>query len=503
MTKTHSQARSWRDDQVLLVHPRDSVLVVIDSDLGIPVGHKIARQAIRAGEPVIKYGDVIGQARCDIAAGDWVHEHNLGTNLQDEAGFYQRLANADPAEPTEPAAAAAALSGTFPGYRRADGRIGIRNEIWIIPTVGCVNRTCTLLAQYGRERIAAGAWTGLDGVHAFPHPFGCSQLGDDHERTQRILAGLIRHGNAAAVLVVGLGCENNQAADLLAQLRPYDERRIISLVTQTVSDELAVGRTTLEDLAALAGLDRRQDCPLSSLVVGLKCGASDAFSGLTANPLLGRFSDRLISGGGRVILSEIPEMFGAEHLLLQRAPAGVRAELADLFIRFRRYYTDNGQPVYENPSPGNKAGGITTLEEKSLGCTQKAGTMPVRSVIRYGDPATIAGLSILEGPGNDLVAITALSAAGAHLILFSTGRGNPLGAPVPTLKIASNTPLARDKPHWIDFDAGPALLSETNRRQQDAQLDDLVRRTVSGQTLTRNETHDYREIALFKNGVTL
>lgn len=489
--------------QLHLIHQADNVLVIVgDLSNGIPIGHKVARRAIRRGEPVIKYGDPIGVAVCDIAAGEWIHTHNIRTNLSDDCRF-----TAFPAGRTSVAAAPAGAGPArrlFSGFRRSDGRAGIRNEIWIIPTVGCVNQTTVKLARYGQEQVATGRWPGVDGAYCYTHPYGCSQLGDDHERTRHVLAGLIRHPNAGAALIVGLGCENNQAADLVTELGDYDPDRYAVLVTQDAGDELAEGRRLLDRLAAQAGQAIREPCPLADLVVGLKCGGSDAFSGLTANPLAGRFTDRLTAAGGSAILSEIPEMFGAEHLLLGRtADQDVYSRLAGLFVDFRAYYSKNGLPVYENPSPGNKAGGISTLEEKSLGCTQKGGSALVADVLRYGERLRKPGLTILEGPGNDLIACTALAAAGAQLILFTTGRGTPLGGPVPTLKIASNTPLAELKPHWIDLDAGPVLLHPDVGDRLDRRLDELVLATAEGRIRTRNELADYREIALFKNGVIL
>ncbi|HBP37922.1 MAG TPA: altronate hydrolase [Clostridiales bacterium] len=491
---------------VLLIHPADNVQVVLDRpENGVPVGHKIARQAIPAGSPVIKYGDPIGIARQDIADGEWVHTHNLRSGLSAAYESAPTLAGRFE-QPRQPADADSGdkAAASFDGYLRRDGQVGIRNEIWIIPTVGCVNHTAEKLAALGQARLAAGAWNGVDGVYCFPHPYGCSQLGADHAQTRRILADLIGHPNAGGVLVLGLGCENNQISGLQEELGSWDPDRVAFLAAQDVPDELGAGIVLLERLAAHCASSGRQSCPWSSLVIGLKCGASDAFSGLTANPLLGRLTDRLAGAGARVLLTEVPEMFGAEHLLLGRAASPeIHSRLDRLFRDFRDYYTRHGQPVDENPSPGNKAGGITTLAEKSLGCTQKAGQATVEDVIRYGGRVRRPGLTILEGPGNDPVACTALAAAGAQLILFTTGRGNPLGGPVPTLKISSNQQLADRKPHWIDLDAGPALLGQSARDQLDQELLRLVLAVAGGQSQTRSEINGYREIAIFKDGVTL
>lgn len=493
----------------LLIHPADHVAVLLaDSVTGVPAGHKIARVRIGCGETICKYGSPIGHAIRDIEPGEWVHSHNLATGLS--AAWQPDPLNglADPAVPVTASmsetTAVDAGADVFFGYRRPDGQVGIRNEIWILPTVGCVNVTAEKLASFGQAQIDVGTWPGVDGVLALTHPFGCSQLGDDHEQTVRLLASLVHHPNAAAVLVVSLGCENNQSESFRQAIGTFDEARVAFMIVQEVADELAHGQMLLARLAQEAGQDCRTACPLADLVIGLKCGGSDALSGITANPLLGRLTDQVISCGGSALLTEIPEFFGAEQVLLERTTdKAARQAFIDLIDDFRRYYEAHGVPVYENPSPGNKAGGITTLEEKSLGCIQKAGTQPIADIVRYGCRLHKHGLSIVDGPGNDLVAITALAAAGAQLILFTTGRGNPLGSPVPTLKIASNSNLANKKPHWIDFDAGPALAGQAALQTLCQALLKLVCQTASGQYRARNETEGYRSIAIFKNGVTL
>lgn len=486
----------------LLVNPLDNVVVALDKvDGSIPAGHKIARSAIAAGEPVVKYGDPIGTATADIQPGEWVHSHNMKTALSEKQTFTYQPDN-------RPMPDRKNLSDrtTFAGYDRPDGRAGTRNEIWIVPTVGCVNRTAEKLAEFGRRQLEVvnKETVSVDTVSAWTHAFGCSQLGDDHAMTRQILLDLVKHPNAGGVLVIGLGCENNQVDTFREMLGSYDENRVKFLVTQDASDEIAEGQKLISELIEMAGADRRTDCSLSKLIIGLKCGGSDAFSGLTANPLLGRFSEWLIQAGGSSILTEVPEMFGAEHILLNRATEkSVYDQLTDLLQDFRDYYTRYGQPVYENPSPGNKAGGITTLEEKSLGCTQKAGQSPVCDVLKYGDCVQKQGLTVLEGPGNDIVACTALAAAGAQIILFTTGRGTPLGGPVPTLKIASNRALAEYKSNWIDFDASPALAGEKAWSDVDKAFIELILKVADGTKLARNEENDYREIALFKQGVIL
>jgi len=450
-------------------------------------GHKVALSAVTAGEPLIKYGAPIGVATHDIAAGEHVHSGNLATALSGRLDYHYAPA---------PFAAPAEAGTRFMGYRRADGRVGTRNEIWILPTVGCVARTS--------ERIAARATATLgdavDGVHAFMHPFGCSQLGEDLDGTRQILASLACHPNAGGVLIVGLGCENNQIKALLEAVPEWRRLAIRTLVTQMSGDEVAEGCALVAELAELARCER-SEVGLDSLVLGVKCGGSDGLSGLTANPLVGRISDRVTAAGGRVILTEIPEMFGAEQLLMNRAAdVEVFESIVGLVNDFKQYFIDHGEPVSDNPSPGNVAGGITTLEEKSLGAVQKAGRAPVAEVIGYGARASVAGLTLLEAPGNDAVSSTALAAAGATAILFTTGRGTPLGFPVPTIKISSNSDLAQRKPGWIDFDAGTVL--DQGFEGAEGALLDCISSIASGAE-TAAERNGEREIAIWKRGVTL
>ncbi len=456
----------------MLIHKRDNV------EVNLANGHKYSICDIKKGENVIKYGNPIGHATEDIAKGEHVHTHNLATNLSDNLTYSYSPRGLDfPVTPT---------SRTFLGYKREDGKVGIRNDIWIVSTVGCVNKIA--------ERLAA-----LTGAFAFPHPFGCSQLGEDQEITQKILRGMVHHPNAAGVLVLGLGCENNNIEVFKSVLGEYSPKRVKFLNCQDVSDEIAAGVAIIDELKEYAASFTREEIPLSQLVVGLKCGGSDGYSGITANPLVGRFSDALIGMGGSCLLSEVPEMFGAEHLLMERCTdVAVFEKTVALINNFKDYYKRHDQVVYENPSPGNKKGGITTLEEKSLGCVQKAGTAPVADVLDYGDTVRKNGLSLLNGPGNDLVAVTNLMAAGAHLILFTTGRGTPLGAPVPTVKVATNRNLAVNKSAWIDFDASPVM----EGKDLDSEFFDFVVSVASG-TKTANERLGYREISIFKDGVTL
>ena len=459
----------------MILHPLDNVEVNLEN------GHKYALRDIRAGEPIIKYGSPIGHATQDIAKGEHVHSHNLKTNL-DGVLEYTYHPDFRPVVPVE--------SGlTFQGYVRENGDVGIRNDVWIVNTVGCVNKTASRLAQ-------------LTGAKHFEHPFGCSQLGDDGKITQLILRGLVNHPNAGGVLVLGLGCENNNIEVFKKVLGDWDPRRVRFLNAQDCPDEIEEGVRLIRELQEYAGGFSRQAVPIEKLRVGLKCGGSDGFSGITANPLVGAFSDRIISYGAGCVLTEVPEMFGAEHLLMQRCPTPeLFQKTVDLINNFKAYFLRHGQAVYENPSPGNKAGGITTLEEKSLGCVQKGGLSPVADVLDYGDRVKVGGLSLLNGPGNDLVAVTNLTAAGVHLILFTTGRGTPAGGPVPTVKIATNHALAERKKGWIDFDAS-SLLDGVSMEEMAGRLLDYVLRVASGEKAA-NERGGYEEISIFKDGIVL
>ena len=480
----------------MIIHPLDNVEIRDD-------GHKYALRAIRAGENVIKYGMPIGHATCDIAPGEHVHVHNVATNLGDNLEYTYEP---DPVV-SEPAPRVAETP-TFKGYRHPDGRVGVRNDIWVVPTVGCVNNLC--------ERLAASC-----GGIALTHPYGCSQLGADHEMTANLLAALCRHPNAGGVLVVALGCENNTLDSFKERLFPqptnhepratnHEQLNIRFLRAQDPGDEYARGLELLAELdksrIKARGLElikeleaprptERVDVPVSELVVGLKCGGSDGFSGLTANPLVGRFSDWLVARGGSTVLTEVPEMFGAETLLMRRCrDRAVFEKCVKMVNDFKDYYTRHGQPCYENPSPGNKAGGITTLEDKSLGCVQKGGSSRVEDVLDYGEHVKAHGLSLLTGPGNDLVASTVLAASGCHLVLFTTGRGTPFGTVVPTMKISTNTALAQAKPHWIDWDA---------MANPDVEAFAAKVLEVASGAPARNEVENARGIAIFKDGVTL
>ncbi len=494
----------------LQIHPDDNVIVAVHDLPGgmtltlpggetlslrevIPAGHKAAIRTLHPGDAIIKYGMPIGSATTEIAPGNWIHTHNLKTRLGDNLEYTYH--------PNPPVQLPAPQGkNTFRGFVRADGSVGIRNELWIIPTVGCVNRLAeNLAAAFNRKKPL-----GNEGrARALTHPAGCSQLGEDHAATAKILAALARHPNAGGVLIVALGCENNTLESFKPLLGNYDPQRVRFLKAQDAGDEFAAGLTEIAELRKVMAADQRSDVPLSKLVVGLKCGGSDGFSGITANPLIGRFSDLLLASGGTSILTEVPEMFGAETLLFERAvDRDVFNRAVAMINDFKTYFRRYGQTIYENPSPGNKAGGISSLEEKSLGCTQKGGSGPVTDVLLYGDRVRHTGLNLLTGPGNDMVATTVLTAAGAQLVLFSTGRGTPFGGIVPTVKVATNSELARYKSNWIDFNAG-ALLEGVPMAELAREFFDYILAVASGERESCNEINGYQEIALFKDGVTL
>lgn len=455
----------------------------------IPFGHKVLLEDLKAGENIIKYSNPIGHLKCDVKKGSHIHEHNLKTNLSDIIDYTFEKDNPYHYNQSDV---------TFEGYVRPDGKVGIRNEIWIIPTVGCVNKTVQRLEKIAQSLVHDGC----DGVFAYTHPFGCSQLGDDQENTRKILAALVNHPNAAGVLVVSLGCENTNVETFKKYLGDIDDNRVKFLVAQDCEDELEEGKKRLEELIAYANQFKRQRVSIDNLIVGYKCGGSDAFSGVTANALCGRLTDKLTSFGASAILTEVPEMFGAEHLLMKRAENKDKFnDIVNMINGFKQYFFSHNQECYENPSPGNHDGGITTLEEKSLGCIQKGGSSIVTGVLEYGESVKNKGLNLLTGPGNDIVSITNLTAAGAQIILFTTGRGTPLGAPVPTIKISSNSKLAERKKSWIDFNAGELI----NGESFDALTEDLLElllEVASGKK-TNNEKNEYREISIFKDGVIM
>ncbi|MDE7306507.1 MAG: altronate dehydratase family protein [Clostridia bacterium] len=485
----------------IIINPLDNVAVaLVDLKKGethegvtlcedITKGHKFALKEIKSGEQIIKYGNPIARATADIAKGAHVHTHNVKTNLSENLEYtYDKI----------PTPLKKVKARTVNVYHRANGDIGIRNELWIIPTVGCVNGQAKLILDTFKQRYGT---EGFDGVFTYTHPYGCSQLGDDHERTKLILQKMVRHPNAGGVLVLGLGCENNQMSAFRETLGKVDENRIKFMVCQEEDDEIESGVSLLNQIADVIKKDKREKTDISCLKVGLKCGGSDGLSGITANPLVGRFSDYIVAAGGTTVLSEVPEMFGAEQLLMNRAKDKATFEkVVKLINDFKDYFRRNGQTVYENPSPGNKAGGITTLEDKSLGCTQKSGAGPVEDVVFDDGYVTAKGLNLLNGPGNDMCAVTNLAAAGCHLVLFTTGRGTPFGGFVPTVKIATNNDLAAKKGNWIDFNAGAVL--DTDFDTQLEKLIDLVVEIADGKQ-TKNEINQTKEIAIFKTGVTL
>ncbi len=455
----------------------------------IPFGHKVLLNDLKSGENIIKYGNPIGHLTVDCKKGEHIHEHNLKTNLSDIIEY--KYCGENEYQPKK-------CDVTFNGYLRQDGRAATRNEIWIIPTVGCVNNTAKRLEKIGQDIIGDGC----DGVFAYTHPFGCSQLGDDQENTRKILASLANHPNAGSVLIVSLGCENTNAETFKKYLGDYNEKRIKFLITQDCEDELEKGEKLLKELYTFVKSFKREPIPINKLVVGYKCGGSDAFSGITANVLCGRLTDKLTSFGTSAILTEVPEMFGAEKLLMKRCEnEKVFNKCVNMINSFKQYFFSHNQECYENPSPGNHDGGITTLEEKSLGCIQKGGKAVITDVLEYGEHCKKQGLNLLTGPGNDIISTTNLTAAGANIILFTTGRGTPLGASVPTIKVASNSRLAKRKSNWIDFNAGE-LIESNDFENMTEEIFKLLIDIASGRQ-TKNEQNGYREISIFKDGVIM
>ena len=475
------------ENNMLQISPADNVAVALSGEM---TGHKFALVDIAKGEKVIKYGMPIGYATEDIARGAHVHTHNVKTLLNEHAEYEY---NKEPETVLK-----TDRNDSFLGYRRCDGTAGIRNDLWIIPTVGCVNS----LAENLAKAFNASAGPDMKAI-PFVHPYGCSQLGDDHERTADLLAAFCKHPNAGGVLVVALGCENNTLESFRERLGDISGRNIAFLRAQDAGDEFSAGMDLLEDLKKKAAACKRETIPVSELKIGLKCGGSDGFSGITANPLVGRISDLLIAQGGTSVLTEVPEMFGAETLLMNRCVTReVFEKCVDMINGFKDYFVSHGQVVYENPSPGNKAGGITTLEDKSLGCTQKGGLSPVVDVLAYGDQLKKPGLNLLSGPGNDMVASTVLAAAGCQIVLFTTGRGTPFGTVVPTLKIATNSTLAGNKKNWIDFNAGQLLEGKSMEALADEFFDHILA-VANGTVKAKNELAGFQEITIFKDGVTL
>lgn len=497
-----------KQSSFIKINPADSVVVclrpftkgeTIDVDgrtvemlQDTPVGHKVLINDTAKGSDIIKYGYPIGHAVEDLKAGQWINENNLKTNLAGTLSYEYK--------PVNEKLNIENVNRTFNGYVRKNGEVGIRNEVWIVPTVGCVNGIAERLASQLEKETGL---EGIDAVHAWHHNYGCSQLSEDHENTRKVLRDIVLHPNAGAVLILSLGCENNQPDQFEKLLGDYDHDRIKFLVTQKVEgDEVEAGMEILRNLYNIAKEDKRQACPLSELRVGLKCGGSDGFSGITANPLVGEFSDFLVAQGGTSILTEVPEMFGAETILMNRCE---NTELFDQTVKlvndFKEYFLSHGEPVGENPSPGNKAGGISTLEDKALGCTQKCGRAPVSGVLGYGDRLQVKGLNLLSAPGNDLVASTALAASGCQIVLFTTGRGTPFGTFIPTMKISTNSTLFNNKPNWIDFNAGELVEGVDMKTVLDKFIDKII--SVANGEKARNEINGYREISIFKNGVTL
>ncbi len=501
--------------KMIHIHKRDNVFIALEDmqpgdqlsadaitiEVVEPItrGHKIAIADIKEGEPVIKYGMPIGFATKDIQKGQHVHVHNIKTTLSDVIEYTYN--------PEEETFVKKIEDRKVNVYVRKNGEIGIRNELWVIPTVGCVNGVSNQIINVFKERlldegIRLKTIPEVDGIYSFGHNYGCSQMGDDHVNTRKTLQNIVKHPNAGGVLVIGLGCENNQIDAFERTLGDYDKERVKFLVSQEVEDEIAAGVEILQELYDQMLQDKREEQPLSVLRIGLECGGSDGLSGITANPLLGRFSDYLISNGGTTVLTEVPEMFGAETILMNRCKDQETFEkTVELVNDFKNYYKRHDQVIYENPSPGNKNGGISTLEDKSLGCTQKAGHSQVVDVLKHTDRIKTHGLNLLSAPGNDAVATTALGMCGCQMVLFTTGRGTPFGGFIPTMKIATNSPLAEKKTNWIDFNAGRLVDGATMDELLDEFIDMVIAKANGD--YTRQEQNNYREIAIFKSGVTL
>lgn len=508
--------------KTIKINPSDNVAVAISAmtagekinvegtelilNQDVPAGHKILLTDLKEGENVIKYGYPIGHLKEDHKAGDFICDNNIKTNLSGLLEYsYNPVKSSELSNPAyDEWFADPSLPKTFKGYRRKNGDVGVRNELWIVPTVGCVNGVVEQIKSRFEHEYYAENGKGPDiRIVTYPHNYGCSQLSEDHENTRKVLRDLVLHPNAGAVLVVGLGCENNQPDVFMETLGDYDRNRIRLMVSQKVKgDEVEEGLKVVKELYDIVKEDVRVDVPLSELRFGLKCGGSDGFSGITANPLLGVFSDYIVSAGGTTVLTEVPEMFGAETILMNRcATPQLFDETVSLINNFKEYFLSHGEPVGENPSPGNKAGGISTLEEKALGCTQKCGKSAVRGVLPYGERLKVKGLNLLSAPGNDLVASTALASSGCHIVLFTTGRGTPFGTFVPTMKISTNSTLAENKPTWIDFNAGKLLEGMSMKDLFIAFAKKVI--SVANGELAWNEKKRYQEIAIFKTGVTL
>lgn len=494
----------------LKIHEADNVIVALqnmdkneklsfDKDElmikeNIKSGHKIAAKNFLENEDVIKYGHVIGITTSKIEKGAWVHSHNMKTKLHDLISY-----KFDPVEKNNNGVDT--KIPVFLGYRRKNGRVATRNEIWIINSVGCVNTSAERIAKICNEKFKS---ENFDGVFSFSHPYGCSQLGDDLDNTQKVLSGLMKNPNAGGILVMGLGCENNQINDLLKKADGVDNERLRFFYSQDVFDEVEEGVKLIDELFQILKNDRREEFPVSELVLGMKCGGSDGFSGVSANPLVGKITDLLAQYNGRILLTEVPEMFGAEQQLMNRSKdKQVFDKIVEMINNFKNYFIEHKQPIYENPSPGNKEGGLTTLEEKSLGAIQKGGTAIISDVLDYGEQISERGLSLVKAPGNDGVSSTAMAASGATIILFTTGRGTPLGFPVPTIKISSNSELYRKKPTWIDFNAGQILDGTKNLNELSNEFLNFIIDTASGKIKSKNEINGYKEIAIWKDGVTL
>lgn len=462
----------------------------------IPNAHKIALKDFETGEAVRKYDNIIGYASKPIKKGEWIHSHNEVTGLG-KSKEYTYDFNPISIFPGE-------SDKTFMGYDRADGGAGIRNHLAIISTVFCANGPLRKLARMAEAKYPATE--NFDGIIAFDQEFGCSQTGKDLVTTCKIIAGIAKNANFGGVLLVSNGCEMAIPSVLEQYMGDYDKKRIRTLTLQEVEDEFTAGMELIDEIMEEMKDDKRTPININRLHIAMNCGGSDGYSGITANTLLGTLCDTLVKEGAIMNMTEVPEMMGAEHILMNRAAdKSIFDDIVKMMYDYDAYFARYGEKAADNPTQGNKAGGLTTLEEKSLGCIQKGGHCAVMEVLEYGERATKNGFVLVSGPGNDLAGVSGQIAAGAVLTIFTTGRGTPCGFAGPTFRLASNTALATRKSNWIDYDAGRLLTAKTPEEVEalNKELYDAIMATVNGQYRTRTEENGYYILGALKDGVTL
>ncbi|MDR0378960.1 MAG: altronate dehydratase family protein [Candidatus Accumulibacter sp.] len=480
------------DDVLIAVRPLVPGMTINPENLGvrdpIPPGHKLAARDIAAGAPVRRYGQIIGFSREAIGAGRHVHSHNLGMGeFSRDHGIGQDAR--EPPKVPEPA--------RFMGYRRPNGKVGTRNYIAIIATVNCSSTVAKTIAKhFTRERLQN--FPNVDGVLALPQPSGCGLRveGEGMQALRRTLAGYAGHPNFAGVLFVSLGCEQNQIEPIVEMTGPCEPGYLSQVVIQREGGTAAAvekGIAWVEAMLPRANDHRREASPVSDLIVGLQCGGSDGYSGITANPALGGASDLLVAHGATTVLSETPEIYGAEHLLTRRARTPeIARKLLDRIAWWQNYCARGGGDLDNNPSIGNKAGGLTTILEKSLGAVAKSGTSALNGVFSYAEPINTRGFVFMDTPGYDPVSATGQAAGGAQIICFTTGRGSAFGcAGVPTIKLASNTALYKHMRDDMDVNCGD-LLDGVPMPEISHRIFDAILRHASGEP-TRSELHGYGE----------